>query len=102
LAVHPNRSVPFGAQAAVLQSQFHQTATRFTGALPHAHTQCKENVTIPMGLKRTISFFKKYCKHFFMLSDSCCEPMQDCSKPESYSDPEMSYCFKVSFVGMLA
>ncbi|XP_029204296.2 3'-5' RNA helicase YTHDC2-like [Acropora millepora] len=34
MAVHTHPSVPFGAQAAVLQSQFHATAPRFTGALP--------------------------------------------------------------------
>ncbi|XP_015747308.1 PREDICTED: YTH domain-containing protein 1-like [Acropora digitifera] len=34
MAVHTHPSVPFGAQAAVLQSQFHATAPRFTGTLP--------------------------------------------------------------------
>ena len=33
MAVHTHSSVPFGAQAAVLQSQFHATAPRFTGGL---------------------------------------------------------------------
>ena len=34
MAVHTHPSVPFGAQAAVLQSQFHATTPRFTGTLP--------------------------------------------------------------------
>ena len=34
MAVHTHPSLPFGAQAAALQSKFHATAPRFTEALP--------------------------------------------------------------------